>query len=118
MQIRNEWKQTVSRGQLFFTLLFVLLLLGGLVFVSPQTGHKPPFSPVFYGVGLAAGWIITLVNLFRYGKQALGVARVLYLAGLTLFFGSSLLVSSPIAPDTNVLMWAKSTGEWLLLGGV
>lgn len=110
MQVRDEWKKTISRKQYFLTIGIVVLLLGGMGFIYFQTGHIPAISPAFVGILLLVTWIGAFVHLLRYGKRAFPPLRVAFLVGITLFLGSALL---PLQVIT--ILWMKNIGAGLLV---
>lgn len=108
-EIREQWKQPVSRADAWKAILFTVVLLSGMLAFGQVVFHSR-FERLAWAILLLVIWIPMAEQLFKHGWRVLRNYQGVSFVGYTFFAGGNVL------PQGMAASWLTSIGALLLIG--
>ena len=113
MRLSKYAKTPVQPVGFWLSVVAAVLLVSGIGLSVGQGWHIPGLSRWFCGGALVVIWVVSLIQLARYGRAALSRQRTAFMIGYTLYAGGQLW-SHP----TRLVTWASSVGVCIVMACV
>lgn len=108
-EVKEHWKQPVKPSDAWKTILFAMLLIGGILAFGQVIFHSR-FERLGWAILLLVIWTPTVKQLVKHGWRVLQNYQGLFFVGYTFFAGGNIL------PQGRAASWLTSIGALLLIG--
>ena len=113
MRLSRYAKTQVQPVGFWLSVAVAVLLVSGIGLSVGQGWHTPGLSRWFWGGALLVIWVVSLIQLARYGRAAFSWQRAAFMIGYTLYAGGQLWFH-----PTRLVTWASNVGLCIVMASM